>query len=244
MKKSRFTLIELLVVIAIIAILAAILLPALNSARDRGRSASCISSLKQLGTGTAMYCDANDGYYPCASGDDPDKGAAGVVALVFHKLLIPYADREITLKGCAANPKLYNGFGNGGHGANDGWYSYNYNFCVYAPKDSWSTIKGRGFKGDQYGGQKSASNTVVYQDGSSNYDIAGITVWDEKYMNPQAGDSMASIAHSKGKYVNAAFGDGHADSLQAPEQTWFDRYKSAGSHVSLPSGAFWYWDRY
>ena len=62
--KQRFTLIELLVVIAIIAILAAILLPALNSARERGRAASCTSNLKQIGTSLQFYMDAYDGYLP------------------------------------------------------------------------------------------------------------------------------------------------------------------------------------
>ena len=63
-KQSCFTLIELLVVIAIIAILAAILLPALNSARDRGRAAACINNLKQIATGATLYADQNDGMCP------------------------------------------------------------------------------------------------------------------------------------------------------------------------------------
>lgn len=63
-KPYGFTLIELLVVIAIIAILAAILLPALNSARERGRSASCVSNLKTFGSALQQYCADWDDYFP------------------------------------------------------------------------------------------------------------------------------------------------------------------------------------
>ena len=60
--KQRFTLIELLVVIAIIAILAAMLLPALSAARERARLANCTNKLKQIGTASFAYADANDSY--------------------------------------------------------------------------------------------------------------------------------------------------------------------------------------
>lgn len=88
-RSSNFTLIELLVVIAIIAILAAMLLPALNNARERAKTSTCSGNLKQLGLALSMYSDDYDGWLPAhfEASQTTDPGTYGW----WYNVIAPYA---------------------------------------------------------------------------------------------------------------------------------------------------------
>lgn len=109
--KKGFTLIELLVVIAIIAILAAMLLPALSSAREKGRQAVCLNNLKQIYLALELYANDYDELYPRAAGGVPwdevdiDDGTYG-----WMQQLFPYLQNKNIYKCLSVKNSKYSYF--------------------------------------------------------------------------------------------------------------------------------------
>jgi prepilin-type N-terminal cleavage/methylation domain-containing protein len=150
MKKRAFTLIELLVVIAIIALLLAILMPALQRVKHQARSAACQMNMHQWGQIWAMYCQDNDSRFCMEGKGSSDWPRGNWVVPLRHLyrtragiLLCPMATKRPPVAGSWGGPFHTYIMGTGGFGYRQEEASYGANCWIFNERQGQSTIQSR-----------------------------------------------------------------------------------------------------